>query len=330
MLEISGLQKVVGSTTALDIPALRVEPGQITGIIGAQDSGKDLLLELLTGESRPSRGSIRFSGCDPATQRQIYSRAVGVIFSEDALYSNLSALSNLEFYCRLYNLPFTTARDVLAQVGMADQASINASKLPPTLARRLTFARAVLHHPKTLLAVEPFARCDVTSIAVLTGLLHQFADNSGSVLLIGTDLGALSPICDQVFLIQNGRLHPAELPQPDISQSQPFKIPVRLEDKVVLINPAESLYAETGEGRTFLVTTEGRLPTQFTLQELEERLVRSGFFRAHRGYLVNLQHIREVIPFTRNSFSLRLDDTGGTIIPLSKTAASELKDLLGY
>ena len=93
---------------------------------------------------------------------------------------------------------------------------------------------------------------------------------------------------------------------------------------------ADILYADAESGRATLQTTEGRLPTQFTLAELEERLGRSGFFRAHRGYLVNLQHVKEVIPFTRNSFSLRLDDVDNTEIPLSKSAAAELKDLLGY
>jgi ABC-2 type transport system ATP-binding protein len=99
---------------------------------------------------------------------------------------------------------------------------------------------------------------------------------------------------------------------------------------VALINPVEILYAEAEEGRAHLVTADGRMPTQFTLSDLERRLGRSGFFRAHRGYLVNLQHIKEVIPFTRNAFSLRLDDAAGTLIPLSKTAAAELRDLLGY
>jgi ABC-2 type transport system ATP-binding protein len=45
---------------------------------------------------------------------------------------------------------------------------------------------------------------------------------------------------------------------------------------------------------------------------------------------VNLQHVKEVIPYTRNSFSLRLDDGAGTEIPLSKSAAAELRELLGY
>ena len=110
----------------------------------------------------------------------------------------------------------------------------------------------------------------------------------------------------------------------------PFKIPVRLEGKVALINPAEILFADAAEGRAFLQTLDRRLPTQFTLSELEQRLARSGFFRTHRSYLVNLQHVKEVIPYTRNSFSLRLNDENNTEIPLSKSAAGELRDLLGY
>jgi ABC-2 type transport system ATP-binding protein len=110
----------------------------------------------------------------------------------------------------------------------------------------------------------------------------------------------------------------------------PFKIPARTQDKVVLVNPADILYALAKDGRAHLATAEGQLPTQFTLAEVEQRLARSGFFRAHRGYLVNLQHVREVIPYTRNSYSLILDDTSGTEIPLSKSAAGELRELLGY
>ncbi|HFE67513.1 MAG TPA: LytTR family transcriptional regulator, partial [Chloroflexi bacterium] len=62
-------------------------------------------------------------------------------------------------------------------------------------------------------------------------------------------------------------------------------------------------------------------------------LSRSGFFRAHRSYLVNLQQIKEVIAYTRNSYTLILDNGGSgdrSEIPLSKGAARELRELLDY
>ena len=70
-------------------------------------------------------------------------------------------------------------------------------------------------------------------------------------------------------------------------------------------------------------------PTTFTMNELEERLQHFGFFRCHRSYIVNLQKVREVITWTRNSYSLILDDEKKSNIPLSKSKMAELKVMLG-
>jgi len=148
--------------------------------------------------------------------------------------------------------------------------------------------------------------------------------------ILADDAAHLASLCDLVYQIQEGRLAVLTPPGEDIRQPFPFKIPVRLEDKVILVNPGEILYIEAEGGHTCIKTPDARLEAPYTLNELEERLSRSGFFRAHRSYLVNLQHIKEIIPYTRNSFSLRLDDVSGTIIPLSKTAAGDLKTLFGY
>jgi ABC-2 type transport system ATP-binding protein len=108
----------------------------------------------------------------------------------------------------------------------------------------------------------------------------------------------------------------------------PFKIPARLDGKVALINPGDILYAAAEDSKTVLCTENGRIPTHLTLNEVEHRLARSGFFRAHRSYLVNLQHVTEVIAYTRNSYTLILEDSSE--IPLSKSAAKDLRALLDY
>jgi ABC-2 type transport system ATP-binding protein len=198
------------------------------------------------------------------------------------------------------------------------------------LRRRLAFGRALVHKPGVLLLVEPFANCDEATISVLGNLMRRLAGDGLGILILADNNAHLSTLCDTIYTLEGGRIaeqiHPAE----DQDVSLPFKIPVRLEGSIALVNPGDILYALTQEGRTYLQTAEDRLPTQFTMTELEERLARSGFFRAHRGYLVNLQHVKEVIPFTRSSFSLKLDDAEKTLIPLSKEAARELRELLGY
>jgi ABC-2 type transport system ATP-binding protein len=239
-------------------------------------------------------------------------------------------MDNLLFHCRLRGLPRPRAEEVLAQVGLGDQANAKLDKLPSGLARRLAFGRAILHEPEILLLVEPFVRCDGVSIELLSDLIQQQAEAGVAVLILTDDSTNLNELCDAVYVMDQGRVVESYQPQEQDQRVLPFKIPARMEGRVVLVNPADILYADAEGGRAYLQTSEGRLPTQFTLAELDERLARSGFFRAHRGYLVNLQHVKEVIPFTRNSFSLRLDDGDNTEIPLSKSAAAELKELLGY
>jgi ABC-2 type transport system ATP-binding protein len=330
MVELKHLQKTIGQNTAIDIDSLTVGAGEIAAIVGPAGSGETALFDLLLGRTRPTMGTVRVVGIDPAQDKHEFSQRVGVLFAEDSLYKNRSPLANLEFQCQLYGLPKARALEVLGQVGLADHAHANVEKLSSGMARRLAFGRAILHDPKVLLLVEPFARCDESSIAVLNNLIRQQADNETAVLILSADSTYLAPLCDAVYSLNQGRIVESRRPQEEARPELPFKIPVRMEEKIVLFNPADILYADAEEGRTFIVTAEGRFPTQFTLAELEGRLARSGFFRAHRSYLVNLQHVREVIPYTRNSFSLRLDDPANTTIPLSKSAASELQALLGY
>jgi len=182
-----------------------------------------------------------------------------------------------------------------------------------------------------LLLFEPFNRCDQLTVDFLSSLTRSFAEQGKTVLILANDQANLNTLCDTIHILHQGRITETHHPQEEKADRFPFKIPAKLEDKkVILLNPADIYYAHAADGRAFLMTSDGELPTQFTLSELEERLVRSGFFRAHRGFLVNLQHVKEIIPFTRNSFSLRLNDAEGTEIPLSKSAARELSDLLGY
>jgi ABC-2 type transport system ATP-binding protein len=328
VIELRDLQKVVEQRTVLDIPRYEVAPGEVRALVGPAGSGKGHLLDLLIGRSLPSRGTVRVGGVDPRVDRAGFAENVGVLFEDDGLYSHASVVENLRFFCRLRGLAHARADEALARIGLADQPRARPGALTGGLRRRLAFGRVLLHAPPTLVLVEPFARCDGSTIALLSGLIREEAGRGAAALVLASDAANLGSFCDPLGRINEGRI--VEDQRSSAESSQALKIPVRTEGSVVLVNPAEVFCVEADEGRTTLVTTEGKLPTHFTIAELEDRLVGRGFFRAHRSYLVNLQHVREVIPFTRNSYSLRLDDPPGTLIPLSRTAAAELRDLLGY
>jgi ABC-2 type transport system ATP-binding protein len=299
-------------------------------LVGLVGSGLALLLELLTGRIQPTAGTIRLARIDPYEQKGDFARNVGVLFSEDNLYKRQTTLSNLKFYSRVNRLPQERASQVLTKVGLADQAKTMVNKLPDSLARRLSFGRAILHKPKILLLAEPFEKCDEASTSLLSKLIVEQAQEGVCVLILADDERELAPICQMIYHLEQGRIVKAYNPAEEEQMALPFMIPARLEGRVALVDPTDILFIYAQDDRAHLQVRGESIPTQFTLTELEKRLARSGFFRAHRSYLVNLQHVKEIIPYTRDSFSLRLKNSANTEIPLSKSAARELRELLGY
>lgn len=330
MIEIKDLQKVIEDQTVIDIPSLSVNPGEIAGIIGPVGSRKGVLFQLLSGQTRPTAGSVHISGFDPYKEREGFSRHVGVLFSEDNLYTRHSPRANLNFYRRLYRLPSGRVEEVLTEVGLVDHAGTRIDQLPSNLVRRTSFGRTILHRPAGLLLDEPFGKFDQASVSLISNLIRQYTLEGATCLILAHDDDHLNTLCDVIYILDQGRVIDSYHPAEEEHQGMPFMIPAKLEHTVALIDPADILFVFTQDDRTYLQTDEGSLRTQFTMSELEKRLSRSGFFRAHRGYLVNLQHVKEVIPYTRDSFSLRLKDEDETKIPLSKSAARELRDILGY
>lgn len=329
-IELHQVQKVFEKYTVLAIDTLVVASGEMIALVGPPDEGQLTLLDLLVGKIQPSLGTVRLAGCDPYQDKGAFSRKVGVMFREDSLYRNLSALDNLTFMSRMHGLPDQRAVELLAALGLADQRQTRAEKLAPSMCRRLALARALLHSPQALLAVEPFENCDDLAVEVMIDqLVLQKQAGTGILILTGSSTH-IEALCERYYGFNQGRLSTPTQAQRTEQEAFPFKIPVKQEGRVVLINPGDIYFVEADGDNAIIQIEKERFSTQFTLGELEKRLKRSGFFRAHRGYLVNLQHVVEVIPFTRDSFSLRLDDASGTLIPLSKGAASELRELLGY
>jgi len=330
MIRINNLSKIIKGRTILDVDDIRVNPGEINAVVGPADSGLDILLQLIIGQESPSSGEITLDGLVPIKDQNNLDRKFGVLFQENSLYPYLSVEKNLQFFASLFGLPNNTVSTTLNTIGLADQAKVKVSQLPSGLARRLAFGRVLLHHPTMLILRSPFARCDEDSLNLIKHLIQREAAHEHSILIFDEDKANLEDLCCQIYILKQGRIEQIiegnEIQPPNL----PFKIPVKLEGKVALLNPGDILYAEASAGHTLLVTKDGQMESQYTLQDLEERLKRSGFFRAHRSFLVNLQHVQEVIPYSRNSFSLRLNNRDHTEIPLSKNSAADLREMLNY
>lgn len=335
MLQIRRLEKMRDGRSVLSIDTLDVQSGEIVAVLGPTGSGKTLLIHLLAGALAPSGGSIVLDGASISPETREARQHIGVLFAEDLLYERQSVRSNLHFVCRVYGLPASRIETVLGQVGLSDQARKSVGKLVPSEQRRLAFARVLLGQHHLLLLDQPILRADLNTQELFARLLKQAAAEGAAVLLTDEDLTWASTCCTRVVELDSGRVvnnYPFERAASTVVPEHftPFKVTARKEDRILLYDPGEILYATSRESKTYLRTACEEAVTNFTLQELESRLVGRGFFKAHRAYLVNLQHIKAVIQYTRNSYMLQLDDQQESMIPLSKQSEKELQELLGY
>jgi DNA-binding LytR/AlgR family response regulator len=106
------------------------------------------------------------------------------------------------------------------------------------------------------------------------------------------------------------------------------KVIVRAQSRLLLVDQREICFASIEEGTISVVTrtVEGHSNCR-TLEELMDQLDPETFWRAHRSYVVNIQHIREVVPWFKSSYQLRMDDTQKTEIPVSRAQTKRLREL---
>ncbi|TDM48642.1 LytR family transcriptional regulator [Macrococcoides goetzii] len=113
----------------------------------------------------------------------------------------------------------------------------------------------------------------------------------------------------------------------NFSRSNVFRITVKTEDKTLFINPEDIDYIEGAEGKVNIHFNNESFKADYTLNELEEKLKVYGFYRCHRSYIINLQKVTEMITWSKNSYSIKIDGLENTFVPLSR---NKVKEIQGY
>jgi|UPI00047B302B two-component system response regulator LytT len=119
-----------------------------------------------------------------------------------------------------------------------------------------------------------------------------------------------------------------EQTQAPVAKANTGKVIVRAQNRLLLVDQREICFATIDEGTITVVTpsVEGHSNCR-TIEELQDQLDPEAFWRAHRSFLVNIQHIREVVPWFKSSYQLRMDDPKKTEIPVSRAQTKRLKEL---
>lgn len=193
---------------------LRVDDGELVGIVGPSGSGKSTLLNVLGTLDRADAGTVRMDGHDLSTlsDRQLSAlraHRIGFVFQQFFLSPGVSALDNVADGLLYTGLPLAErrrrAQQVLERVGLADRAHHRPNELSGGQSQRVAVARALVGRPSILLADEPTGALDSESGAGVLELLHELHESGTTIVVITHDHDVANMLPRQVH-IRDGQI----------------------------------------------------------------------------------------------------------------------------
>ena len=207
LLEIDTLVRRFGEVTALDGVSFSVEPGQLTGFVGANGAGKTTTMRIVMGVLSPSSGEVRWEGRPISREDR---RRFGYMPEERGLYPKQGVLEQLVFFARLHGLSrasaTTAARDLLERLGLAARAGDRLATLSLGNQQRVQIAAALVHEPAALVLDEPFSGLDPLAVDAMADLLRDQVARGVPVLFSSHQLDLVERLCDHVVILRGGRI----------------------------------------------------------------------------------------------------------------------------
>jgi len=185
-LSISGLGKAYGSVKALRGISLEVAPGELFCISGPDAAGKSTLLRILAGTLKPDSGSVTILGSDGANRPPILRYSIGYMPQRFAIYADLTAEENLDFYCAFYGLAPDATHDrvecLLQLTRLQKFRKFHAGNLSGGMKQKLVLACALVHEPELMILDEPTTGIDPLSRREFWGILTDYLSRGKTII----------------------------------------------------------------------------------------------------------------------------------------------------
>ncbi|MER6006144.1 ABC transporter ATP-binding protein [Nonomuraea angiospora] len=202
VIEVSGLRKRYGQFTAVDGISFDVREGEVFALLGTNGAGKTTTIEILEGYLRPTEGTVRVFGEDPAGHRAPRAR-IGLVLQESGLFGDLSAAETVAAWSR-----FTTGARPVAEalelVGLSGQARTRVKRMSGGERRKLDIALATLGSPDLLFLDEPTTGLDPEARHRVRDLVRDLAARGMTVLLTTHYLEEAQELAGRVAIMDKG------------------------------------------------------------------------------------------------------------------------------
>jgi ABC-2 type transport system ATP-binding protein len=206
MIEATGLTKQLGGRTVVSDVSFSCEPGTVTGFLGPNGAGKTTTLRMLVGLSEPNAGDSAVLG---RRYRELPNpgHRVGVLLDASAQHGGRRGREALAVSAQMMGVDSKRVDELLTLVGLDRSAARKrVRQYSLGMRQRLGLAHAMLGDPEVLILDEPANGLDPEGIRWMRGLLRDFADRGGTVLLSSHLLNEIEAVADHLVIIGNGRI----------------------------------------------------------------------------------------------------------------------------
>ena len=208
ILEIKKISKEYGDMIAVNDIDLKVKKGEIFGILGPNGAGKSTLIGMICGLIKRTSGEIIYE--EKETKIRKFKENIGIVPQDFALYWDLTAEENIEFFCSLYGFRGkdlkTRVNNVLDFVGLTDVRNKKASEFSGGMKRRLNIGCAIAHSPKLIIMDEPTVGIDPQSRNHILKSVLKLRDEGATVIYTSHYMQEVDDICDRIAIVDKGNV----------------------------------------------------------------------------------------------------------------------------
>ena len=207
-LEVREVRKSYGTHEVLRGVDLRVEPGQVLGLLGRNGAGKSTLITILCSLRRADSGTVTICGHHPASAEA--ARSIGYAPQELGIYPDLSVAQNLAAFGELHGLgrreATSRAGEVMDLLGLTEKRGQRASHLSGGQQRRLHAGMAIMHRPRLVFMDEPTVGADVEARSQILRAVRQLADDGAAVVYTSHYLAEFEELGSDIAILNEGRI----------------------------------------------------------------------------------------------------------------------------
>jgi ABC-2 type transport system ATP-binding protein len=210
MIRLEGLSKHYGSFVALDHIALHVPRGVLYGCLGPNGAGKTTMLRMIAGILRPTDGRVLIGGDDVQENPLAAKLRLGFIPDRPFVYDKLTGAEFLRFVAGLYGQQGETVERRVAELLEVFELSSWKDELIEAyshgMRQKLIISSALIHRPECIVVDEPMVGLDPKGARLLKDIFRQFVERGGTVLMSTHTLEVAEAMCDQIGILQHGRI----------------------------------------------------------------------------------------------------------------------------